>query len=73
MVIIKNTNFEELYIKEQGLTIKGIVVSDKTEKEYSDTNKLVNFTGDDVKIGSIVNVEITEAKTWSLDGKVSKQ
>lgn len=40
MVIIKNTNFEELYIKEQGLTIKGIVVSDKTEKEYSDTYKI---------------------------------
>ena len=40
MVIIKNTNFEELYIKEQGLTIKGIVVSDKTEKEYSDIYKI---------------------------------
>ncbi len=40
MVIIKNKNFEELYIKEQGLTIKGIVVSDKTEKEYSDIYKI---------------------------------
>ena len=50
-------------------------ISDKKNEYfgYSDTNKLVNFTGDDVKIGSIVNVEITEAKTWSLDGKVSKQ
>ena len=41
MFIIKNTNFEELYIKEQGLTIKGIVVSDKTEKEYSDIYKTI--------------------------------
>ena len=40
MFIIKNKNFEKLYIKEQGLTIKGIVVSDKTEKEYSDTYKI---------------------------------
>ena len=36
------------------------------------TNKLINFTGEDVEIGSIVNVEIITAKTWSLDGKVSK-
>ena len=39
---------------------------------YTDTNKLVNFTGENVEIGSIVLVEITESKTWSLDGRVKE-
>ena len=37
---------------------------------YTKTNKLVNFTGTGKKVGDIVSVEITEAKTWSLDGKL---
>lgn len=38
---------------------------------YSDTNKLINFTSkNDVKEGDFVNVKITSAKTWSLDGEV---
>ncbi len=36
---------------------------------YTDTNKLVNFTADQVEIGTIVDVLITEAKTWSLNGR----
>ena len=37
---------------------------------YSHTNKLINFISDKgLEVGSIVNVEITSAKTWSLDGK----
>lgn len=37
---------------------------------YSHTNKLINFISDkSLEVGSIVNVEITSAKTWSLDGK----
>ena len=37
---------------------------------YSDTNKLINFvSSNDHKIGEIVNVKITSAKTWSLDGE----
>ena len=36
---------------------------------YSETNKLVNFTGENIQLGEIVDVEITEAKTWSLDGQ----
>ena len=37
---------------------------------YSETNKLINFTSDDeISIGDIVPVQITSAKTWSLDGK----
>lgn len=35
---------------------------------YTDTNKLVNFEAKNAKSGEFVLVEITEAKTWSLDG-----
>lgn len=37
---------------------------------YTDTQKLVNFSGDPKYIGEIVEVEITDAKTWSLNGKI---
>lgn len=35
---------------------------------YTERNKLVNFKGPKAAIGQIVDVKITEAKTWSLDG-----
>ena len=37
---------------------------------YTDTMKLVNVDGDESAIGKIVEVEITEVKTWSLDGRI---
>ena len=37
---------------------------------YTDTMKLVNIKGNKDLIGSIVNVKITEVKTWSMDGEV---
>lgn len=38
---------------------------------YSEGQKLVNFTADqDVKPGDIVEVKITEAKTWNLHGEM---
>lgn len=51
-----------------------VLAEGKSSKEgmlfgYSDTNKLVNFYGDSSLIGKIVDVEITAAKTWSLDGR----
>ncbi|MDW0111708.1 MULTISPECIES: tRNA (N6-isopentenyl adenosine(37)-C2)-methylthiotransferase MiaB [Sporosarcina] len=36
---------------------------------YTEKNKLVNFKAPRDVIGQIVNVKITEAKTWSLDGE----
>jgi tRNA-2-methylthio-N6-dimethylallyladenosine synthase len=47
-------------------------VSEKDETlfaGYTDTMKLVNVKTDKSNIGKIINVEITDAKTWSLDGK----
>ena len=37
---------------------------------YTDTMKLVNVKGEEQYIGKIVDVKITDAKTWSLDGKI---
>ncbi len=39
---------------------------------YTDTMKLVNVEGCLDKIGKIINVEITDAKSFSLDGKAQK-
>jgi tRNA-2-methylthio-N6-dimethylallyladenosine synthase len=36
------------------------------------TNKLVNFKGPKSAIGQLVNVKITEAKSWSLDGQAAE-
>lgn len=46
----------------------------KTDKNMlsarTDTGKIVNFPGDKSLTGKYVNVQITEAKTWSLNGKL---
>ena len=40
---------------------------------YTETNKLVNFTADEaIHVGDIVEVKITDVKTWSLDGVAIK-
>ncbi len=47
-------------------------ISDKKNElyGYTDTNKLINFKGNDDIIGKIVTVKVTSAKTWSLDGEL---
>ena len=37
---------------------------------YTDTMKLVNVKADKNNIGKIVNVKITDVKTWSMDGEI---
>jgi len=54
-----------------------VLVEGKSEKGdmlmgYTDTNKLINFKGPREIIGKIVNVKVTDAKTWSLDGEYIK-
>jgi len=57
-------------------TIVPVLVEGVSEKKgmyfgYSDTNKLINFSSsNELEVGSIVDVKITSAKTWSLDGEV---
>lgn len=55
-----------------------VLIEDVSEKDetklmgYTDTMKLVNVEGDKSNIGKIVNVKITDVKTWSMDGKIVK-
>ena len=57
----------------QGKTVK-VLVEGESKKDpnvlsgYTEKNKIVNFKGPKSAIGEIVDVKITEAKTWSLDG-----
>ena len=69
-----NKYFKENNDKLVGKKLKVLVEGISTKKNeyfgYSETNKLINFTGDNIKIGDIVEVLITDSKTWSLDGYV---
>ncbi|MTT32892.1 tRNA (N6-isopentenyl adenosine(37)-C2)-methylthiotransferase MiaB [Terrilactibacillus sp. BCM23-1] len=56
------------------------VLVEGTSKKNSDvlsghtrTNKVVNFRGPKSLIGELVNVRITETKTWSLTGEMVKE
>ena len=72
---VVNKYFLENNKKLEG-TILNVLVEGVSEKKdmyygYSDTNKLINFTSDkELMPGDLVDVEITSAKTWSLDGRV---
>ena len=51
--------------------IEGYSEKDETKlMGYTDTMKLVNVKGSSEYIGKIVNVKITEIKTWSMDGEI---
>ena len=72
---VVNTYFLENNQKLVGTTVKVLVEGTSEKKDmyfgYSETNKLINFTSDKtIYCGDIVEVEITDAKTWSLDGRV---
>ena len=69
-----NKYFLENNKKMIGKKVKVLVdgISDKKGMiyGYTETNKLINFSGSPDLIGKIVQVEVTNAKTWSLDGKL---
>ena len=55
--------------------VVSVLLESQSEKEgklmgYTDTMKLVNVEAPKHLLGQIVNVEITDVKTWSLDGKL---
>ena len=59
----------------EGRVVKVLVdgPSKKNESAYSgytETNKLVNFSAEGVAAGDIVEVRITQARTWSLHGEL---
>ena len=57
-------------------SIEKVLVEGKNENGktdlygYTETNKLINFNGSSDTIGKIIDVKVTDAKTWSLDGKI---
>ena len=68
-----NKYFLENNKKLVGKTVK-VLLEGESEKKgmlfgYTDTNKLINVEADSNLIGKIIDVEVVEAKTWSLDGK----
>ena len=74
---VVNKYFLENNKKLEGTVLKVLVegVSEKKDMYYgySETNKLINFVSDKELVpGDIVDVLIESAKTWSLDGRVSK-
>lgn len=61
----------------EGKTVKVLVDgvsknNDAILAGYTENNKLVNFAGGKELIGTIVKVDVTEAKTWHLIGKQSE-
>jgi tRNA-2-methylthio-N6-dimethylallyladenosine synthase len=58
-------------------TVKVLIEGNSLKDEsmlmgYTDTMKLVNVKGDSKYIGQIVDVKITDVKTWSMDGEIVK-
>ena len=74
---VVNKYFLENNKKLVGKSVKVLVYGNNTNGRdgmygYTDTNKLVNFIGKDNLIGKIINIKITDAKTWSLDGEIDE-
>lgn len=83
---VKNERLQRLnervnfYSKQANDTYLGkvvpVLIEGHSEKDpnilmgYTDTMKLVNVIGDEAYIGKIVDVKITDVKTWSMDGKI---
>ena len=71
---VVNKYANEANQKYMGKVVK-VLLESHSEKEgrlmgYTDTMKLVNVDADSSYLGKIVDVEITDVKTWSLDGKI---
>lgn len=65
----KNMEYEGRTVK---VLVEGLSKNDETKLTgRTDTGKLVNFTSDNMELeGKIVDVKITQAQTWSLNGTV---
>lgn len=64
---------KEYLDKEVEVLVEGLNEKDSTKVYgYTDTMKLVNFEGSKDLVGTLVKVIITDAKSFSLDGKLKK-
>lgn len=71
-----NTYAKESNDRLLGKTVS-VLLESVSEKEgmlmgYTDTYKLINVKCDENLIGKIVNVRVTESKTWSLYGEIDE-
>ncbi len=63
-------NNEKLINNEVNVLVEGYSEKDNNLlMGYTETNKLINFTGTPNLIGKIVKVKVISVKTWSLDGE----
>lgn len=63
-----NKKYQNQIVK---VLIEGVSEKDDTKlMGYTETMKLVNVKAPKEKIGSIIDVKITDVKTWSLDGEI---
>ena len=61
---------EKMVGKTYPVLVEGESTKDGMIYGYTETNKLINFVGDKELTGKIVNVKITSAKSFSLDGEL---
>jgi tRNA-2-methylthio-N6-dimethylallyladenosine synthase len=67
---IINDNNKKLEGKTLKVLVEGFSKTDKTKlMGRTETSKLVNFSGNEELIGQVVDVKITKAKTFSLEGE----
>ena len=55
------------------MLVDGVSKNDETTLSgRCDSSKIVNFKGDKSLIGKYIDVKITEAHTWSLNGEIAE-
>ncbi|MHA6251218.1 tRNA (N6-isopentenyl adenosine(37)-C2)-methylthiotransferase MiaB [Oceanobacillus sp. CAU 1775] len=70
-----NKQSQASMLEYEGKVVK-VLVEGESKKDpdilagYTEKNKLVNFKGPDSTIGKIIEVKITQARTWSLNGEM---
>lgn len=79
IVLIKDNKFNQLYKDEQKLTIRGVIVSNKEEKEYKDTYKIkVKYCNEYskykneylyIKISKKMNIEVNYGDEVIIEGE----
>ena len=69
-VIAKNKAYDGKVVE---VLVEGTSKNDESKLSGRTRNgRLVNFSGEDVKVGDIVNVKITKAQNFSLIGEAIK-
>lgn len=71
--LINNYSLEsnrKLLNTNQKVLVEGFSSKENELFGYTETNKLINFKGNETLIGKIINIKVTDAKSFSLDGEI---